>query len=307
MSTITDIEANAFEGAGLTSVLIPSSVTNIGTRAFADCTSLVDVSFNRFATNYGGPGATTLGLDCFKNTPGINYQNYASLYDAYYIAGYSEASLRSGDYADYRIPPSDPNYTINTYYGAGFDNSAVDYAITSSCFNEDTKILCFNPETNKEYYVPIQNLKKGELVKTYLHGYRKVDVLCKGKLRNNTNYFTTCMYKMRKTETNNLTEDLIVIGGHSLLVDELSEEEYFRTHYIWEIPSKIDEKYLLLAGISDKFERIEGDNIYTYYHFCVENDGDDETRYGIWASGALVETPCKRDILSYKNVTYIFN
>jgi len=110
---------------------------------------------------------------------------------------------------------------------------------------------------------------------------------------------------MCKTETNELIEDLIVVGGHSLLVDKLSEEEYFRTRSIWEIPSKIDEKYLLLAGITDKFERIEGDDVYTYYHFCVENDGDDESRYGIWASGALVETPCKRDILSYKNIVYI--
>jgi hypothetical protein len=40
------------------------------------------------------------------------------------------------------------------------------------------------------------------------------------------------MYKMSKTETNNLTEDLFVIGGHSLLVDELSKEEHLRTSSI---------------------------------------------------------------------------
>lgn len=304
MSSIIDyvvIAEGAFAETGLTSIIIPSKCTTIEAQAFMDCTSLVDVSFNRFGLSVGGPGCTTLGLDCFKNTSAINYQNFACLHDAYTNAGYLEESLRSGPYQDYRFE----NAPVINYTGAGFDNGAVDYAITGSCFNEDTKILCFNPETSLEYYEPIQNLKKGDLVKTYLHGYRKVDVMCKGKLRNNTKWFTTCMYKMCKTETNELTEDLIVVGGHALLVDKLSEEEYLRTCSIWGTPLKIDEKYLLLAGITDKFERIEGDIVFTYYHFCVENDGDDETRYGIWANGTLVETPCKKDIIVFKNVVYM--
>jgi hypothetical protein len=296
MSTITEIQASAFEGSGLTSVIIPSSVTSIGINAFKDCTSLTNVVLER----YGNLGYTTLSLNCFSGTTAINFQNYACLHDIY-TNGYTEENLRSGPYQDYR----DPNSSTIIYTGAGFDNGAVDYAITGACFNEDTKILCFKPDSNEEYYKPIQNLNKGDLVKTYLHGYRKVDVACKGRLKNNTKWFTTCMYKMSKTETNNLTEDLFVIGGHSLLVDELSKEEHLRTCSIWGTPLKIDEKYLLLAGITDKFERIEGNDVYTYYHFCVENDGNDETRYGVWANGALVETPCKKDILKFRNVQYV--
>ena len=300
MPTITYIDDESFEGTGLTDIDIPISVTYIGTRAFADCTDCTSVTLARFATNSSNPSYTTLGLDCFSGTTLINSTNFACLHTIY-INGYTESSLRSGPYQDYR----DPLATSIDYTGAGFNNGAIDYAITGSCFNEDTKILCFNSETNEEYYEPIQNLKKGDLVKTYLHGYRKVDIMCKGKLRNNTKWFTTCMYKMCKTETNELIEDLIVIGGHAILVDKLSEEEYLRTCSIWGTPLRIDEKYLLLAGISDKFERVEGDDIYTYYHFCVENDGNDETRYGIWANGVLVETPCKKDILEFKNFIYI--
>ena len=33
------------------------------------------------------------------------------------------------------------------------------------------------------------------------------------------------MYKMEKTETNGLIEDLIVTGGHSILVDDLGEQK----------------------------------------------------------------------------------
>jgi hypothetical protein len=296
MSTVTEIQAGAFKGTGITEVLIPSSVTSIGNEAFADCTSLTNVVLNR----YGALGFTTLGENCFSGTTLINSTNFACLHTIN-VNGYTEEQLRNGPYQDYR----DPNAPVITYTGAGFDNGAVDYALHGSCFNEDTKILCFNPETNLEEYVPIQNLKKGDLVKTYLHGYRKVDIMCKGKLRNNTKWFTTCMYKMSKTETNELIEDLIVVGGHALLVDKLNEEEYLRTCSIWGSPLIIDEKYLLLAGITDKFEIMEGNDVYTYYHFCVENDGNDETRYGIWASGALVETPCKKDIITFKNVVYI--
>lgn len=290
MSTVTEIQAGAFKGTGLTEVIIPSSVTSIGTEAFMNCASITNVVLNR----YGNLGYTTLGLDCFKNTTAINSTNYNSLTDMI-INGYSEASLRSGTFLN------------QEFFGAGFNNDAVTNGINASCFNEDTKILCFNPETNLEYYIPVQNLKKGDLIKTHLHGYRKVDVLCKGRMRNSTIYFTRGMYKMRKTETNGLVEDLIVTGGHSILLDELSEKEYDITVAIWGTTLKIDEKYLLMVGLSDKFERVEGEDIYTYYHFCVENDGDNETRYGIWANGVLVETPCKRDILEYKNATYIFN
>jgi len=327
MNTVTDISDNAFFGCsnltyapipnsvtrigtssfeGCTSLIdgrIPQAVTSIGTRAFYGCSSLTDVSFNRFSVANDGSGCTILGFECFKNTTAINYQNYNCLFNIYTYGGYSADVLRSGLYKDYS--ETDPNVQPTEYFGAGFDNSAVDYATSGSCFNEDTKILCFNPETNEEYYAPIQNLNKGDLIKTYLHGYRKVDVMCKGKLRNNTKFFTTCMYKMCKTETNDLTEDLIVVGGHALLVDKLSEEEYLRTCSIWGTPLRIDKKYLLLAGITDKFERIEGDSVFTYYHFCVENDGNDETRYGIWANGTLVETPCKKDILEFRNVVYM--
>jgi hypothetical protein len=284
MSTVTDIGAGAFAGSGLTSLVVPYSVITIGVDAFSGCTSLASILLERYPTSSNPTsGYTNLGTNCFSGTTAINATNYSSI-TTNVINGYTESS----------------------FLASGMDSAAVTNAIAASCFNEDTKILCFNPDSNEEEYVLVQNLKKGDLVKSYLHGYRKIDVMCKGKLRNNTKYFTNCMYRMRKTETNELIEDLIVIGGHSLLVDKLSEEEYLRTCSIWGTPLRIDEKYLLLAGITDKFEIIEGTDLYTYYHFCLENDGNDEARYGVWANGALVETPCKKDILGFLNVLYFW-
>ena len=55
---------------------------------------------------------------------------------------------------------------------------------------------------------------------------------------NNPNYWNLCMYKMEKnekSEKNGLTEDLIVLGGHSLLVDELSDDvrEKYKELNVW--------------------------------------------------------------------------
>ena len=63
--------------------------------------------------------------------------------------------------------------------------------------------------------------------------------------------------------------------------------------------------YLLMAGISDKFEQIQGDKIFKYYHFSLENEGNLDSRYGVFANGVLVETPSENDINTFKNVMFI--
>jgi hypothetical protein len=157
---------------------------------------------------------------------------------------------------------------------------------------------------SKEEYIPVKKLKRGDLVKTYLHGYRKINIMCKGILKNNINKFRDCMYKMKKTDENGLIEDLIITGGHSIMVDELTKEEYDKTVSIWKL-DQVDNKYLLMAGISNKFEQIQGEKIFKYYHFSLENDGNPDNRYGVFANGVLVETPSETDIKTFKTVVFI--
>ena len=187
-----------------------------------------------------------------------------------------------------------PPFTIatNSLLSSGdFGSTTITTTISDGpCFNEGTKILClFNNEDN---YVPIENLRKGDIVKTYKYGYRRIDLIGKNYLLNNPDNFTHCMYKMAKTNTNDLIEDLIVTGGHSILVDDLENnklnEKLFNGQTL-----KIEDKYLLLAAASDKFEKIVGNDKYTYYHLVLENNGDDKERFGIWANGILTETPSK--------------
>jgi hypothetical protein len=143
-------------------------------------------------------------------------------------------------------------------------------------------------------YICIELLRTGDLVKTFKHGYRKIDLIGRNILINNPNIYSKCMYKMEKTDTNGLLEDLIVTGGHSILVDSITDEErVLNEELFWGPTPMMDKKYLLLAAVSKQFKPMKNKNPYVYYHLVLDNEDEDEARYGIWANGILTETPSK--------------
>jgi len=158
------------------------------------------------------------------------------------------------------------------------------------CFDESTEILCLD-ENLEEVYLQISELKVGDFVKSFKHGFRRISTIYKNSLINNINDFHSCMFLMPKNE--NMTKDLIVTGGHSILVDNMTDDEIIKNSKLFKNSDtpKIDDKHLLLAGASEKFTALDNNNEYTFYNFCLENEGDDELRYGVWANGVLVETP----------------
>ena len=179
----------------------------------------------------------------------------------------------------------------NLYSIAASGNTGLFYTPTALCLNNDTKILCFTVDGEK--YVPIQDLREGDLVKSYLHGYRKIKCIGKNSMINKPSIWNQSMWKMEKTDTNDLIEDLIMLGGHSLLVDTLSDEmkEIYKEKWHEGLVSTIDGKVLLIAGLSGLFTQLEDTGIYTYYQLTLDNEGDLDKRFGIWANGVLVETP----------------
>lgn len=169
-----------------------------------------------------------------------------------------------------------------------------------SCFNEGTKILCLNKNLEEEY-IPIERLKKGDIVKSYKHGYRRIDVIYKNVMINEPDKFNHSMYLMKKTDDNGLLEDLIVTGGHSILVDDLGiyKEE---NDLIFGGIQMIDDKYLLLAAVSKDFVKLMTPRLYMYYHIILENNGNDNERFGVWANGILTETPPKQHFIDHIQV-----
>jgi len=68
-------------------------------------------------------------------------------------------------------------------------------------------------------------------------------------------------------------------------------------------PIKLENKYKLFASISDKFECITNNKVYTYYHLVLENDNDNKS-YGIYVNNILTESICKKHFI-YQEYTLL--
>jgi hypothetical protein len=152
-----------------------------------------------------------------------------------------------------------------------------------SCFNKGTQILCIVDD--KESYIPIENIVAGTMVKTYKHGAKSVKCIGHGQFINDVATPKNCMYKMEKTES--MTDDLLLTGGHAILVDEAPKGLKFM----------IDDKFLSFVENNKSFAQLTNDQPYTYYNFCME--GDSNVRYGVWANGVLCETPSEKQFRTF--------
>ena len=192
-------------------------------------------------------------------------------------------------------------YLLNVFKNGPFLSSVYTaYNISPSfipppvCFNKGTLILTYGgAEEVKDVWKPVENLKKGDLVKTYLHGYRRIDTIISSEIENNYDSLFECMYRLPKTK--DMTEDLIVSGGHSIMEDELPQNvlEMYEMNNWFDggKDSMIDDKHMVLACLSDKFEKIQNSDTFEIYHFSLENEGDGDRRFLVWANHVLTETP----------------
>lgn len=178
-----------------------------------------------------------------------------------------------------------------------------DINIRTVCYLKGTKILCLID--NLEQYINIENIIPGTLVKTYKHGYKKLKILGWNKFKNNSKGYgngdrngngdgnenlISKLYKLPKEKNSELIEDLYVSGQHSILVDELNEQQINLIKTRWARLLKIEDKFLLMAFVSSDFEIINDDNEYELFHVILENDSDDKQQFGIWANGILSES-----------------
>jgi hypothetical protein len=174
----------------------------------------------------------------------------------------------------------------NTYFvnvDSGLDGYSVNGPNLTNCFVEGSEILCVI--NNEEEYVKIEDLKIGDSVKTYNNSPKKISYILKNTFKNDKSYSQIC----KLSNYPNQTKDLFLTGGHSILVDELTQEQKEKTEKVWGQPRKIDDKYLLLAFIDENAEKIEDEKEYNVYHIALENE-DKHGQYGIYVNGILSET-----------------
>jgi hypothetical protein len=158
----------------------------------------------------------------------------------------------------------------------------------AECFKKGTKILCEN-----DMYVPIEELKIGDLVKTYKHGYQKVIRTANGRLCDYPQNTLNQLYTYSRERNPDLIEDLHLTGGHSLLLDTLTDEELYDMKQIhWpEDEYMVEDKYKLLASLSRDI-RVAAEQNVEIYHFTLEPPENARLShvYGVYANGVLAES-----------------
>jgi hypothetical protein len=154
------------------------------------------------------------------------------------------------------------------------------------CFLEGTKILVNNA------YICIENIKIGDSIKVYKETSHKVKYIVKKKISNNIdeNYLSN-LYMYEKNNFNNLTDDLIITGGHCILKDTLDLKEKEKMKNIKGKVSKIHDKYCLLACCDESAQKLvmESNKEYTVYQLVL-NSKNPYKQFGIYANGLLCET-----------------
>ena len=165
----------------------------------------------------------------------------------------------------------------------GSTNNGIYYALSPLCYEKNTLILVLENDT--EVYKKISELKVGDIVKTYKHGYKKIKLIKSFNYNtHNITRFKRCMYRMKD-------HNVIVTGKHGLLVDELTEEEIKNIKKCGTSVRYIDDKQVLPACASDKFEKITDIFEFELWHFVLEND-DESKNYGVYITDGILSESC---------------
>jgi hypothetical protein len=178
-------------------------------------------------------------------------------------------------------------FYVASYNGSN-NGSVYQYSYAIACFEKNTKILCL--KDNEEVYVTISELKKGDFIKTYKHGFKKLDLISNGTFKNNTMDPLRCMYKYKNKIDG--YDNLVVTGGHSILVDKLQDDVVEQQQKI-NFNSKVEDKQLCLSAFCKDFEQVTTNEKFTYYHIALENE-DKDGKYGIWVNGGILTETCER-------------
>jgi hypothetical protein len=158
------------------------------------------------------------------------------------------------------------------------------------CMGQDTMITIF--ENNTEIDKPIKNLKVGELVKTENNQYIPIKHIYQSYVYNTKNpegkRKKDKFYLLTKEKFPELKQDLYLTGGHPLLVDNLSMNEFNRMKQIKmsNYDKKIGNKYVLPVYLSDKVNDYPVNQVMPIYNIVLENTNGTD-RFPIRLDGIL--------------------
>jgi hypothetical protein len=160
-----------------------------------------------------------------------------------------------------------------------------------TCFLEGTKILCCDPVTKKEDYRVIQSLKKGDLVKTLHDGFMPIHTIAWSRMNNPAHSLRVKnrLYKCSKENYPSLTEDLFLTGCHSILVNDITDDQRAKLIQAQNRVFVTDKLYRLIACVDDRAVPHQAAGEHMVWHFALEHPRPDRN-YGVYANGLVVES-----------------
>jgi hypothetical protein len=202
-----------------------------------------------------------------------------------------------GAYTAWRIAYMGGSAPPTSVYNNGYNVISIITATmylypATPCFLEGTKILCSVDGVEK--YLPIETVKPGDLVKTSRDGYKKVELIGSGTIRNPGDSERTQdrLYKCTPQNYPELKDDLYITGDHSILVDRLSDLEREETVKYCGKVFVTDRKYRLCAYLDERAEPWAKEGSFKIWHLALEHENP-KMNYGIYVNGGLlVETCC---------------
>jgi hypothetical protein len=180
-------------------------------------------------------------------------------------------------------------------------NTILSGIVSPPCFLEGSKIL-----TDKGY-VPVEDIRKGDKVKTVLSGFVPVDAIGFREVNHScsSERIGEQLYVCSANNYPELTEDLVITGHHSILVKNFSSQE--QREATEKALGKIyvtDKHYRLPACVDSRTTVYPVEGKFKVYHLALKND-DYYMNYGIYANGLLVETTSRRYLLEKSGMTLL--
>lgn len=281
-SGVTWTQGNTSKNIVINGVFLTGTTGVIATASGLDYVTFTGTTanFTKSGTNTGNFSSVFMSGTNAVAGSGANTGLYISTNSG---TSWTQSNVTTGSFSS--VSMSGTSGIAGTSTTGGGTLTGIYYSASPLCYEQNSNILCI--ENNQEVYKKISDIKVGDLVKTYKHGNKKVKLIgyvnymCFNNLNN-----IECLYKHK-------TNNLIVTGGHSMLVDELSEDA-INEHNKYGFANKIDDKLLLLAAANKDFEKLVDNQLYVLYHLVLENDNK-FGHYGIYTNDGLLSETCSEN------------
>jgi hypothetical protein len=158
------------------------------------------------------------------------------------------------------------------------------------CFRRGTQIL------TSTGYRPIEDLRRGDLIKTSHHNYQRVTMIGSKEIQVKPSHerVKDQLYRLTREKYPEIFDDLIITGCHSILVDKfIDNDQREKTKEVLKKIYVTDGMYRLPACVDMRAEIYMDDAPTVIYHMALEHP-DIYMNYGVYANGLLVETCSKR-------------